>query len=193
MRKFVFAALLAGCVATPAFAQESQQFSGFRVEGLIGYDNADIEGEGSDGVTYGAGIGYDFRRGNAVFGVEAEATDSTVDECISGFTIAGDELCVGAGRDLYIGGRAGAVVSPNVLLYAKAGYTNTRVNLDYEDGTAGTTADFSEGENLDGVRLGAGAEFAVSSNAYIRGEYRYSNYEQGFERHQAVAGFGFRF
>ena len=193
MRKFVVAALLAGCVATPAFAQESQQFSGFRVEGLIGYDNADIEGEGSDGVTYGAGIGYDFRRGNAVFGVEAEATDSTVDECISGFAIAGDELCVGAGRDLYIGGRAGAVVSPNVLLYAKAGYTNARVRLDYEDGTSGTTADFSDGQNLDGVRLGAGAEFAVSSNAYVRGEYRYSNYEQGFERHQAVAGFGFRF
>ena len=194
MRKYLLAALAAGAAITPAAAQDTAPFSGARVEGIVGYDHADIEGEGSSGVTYGAQVGYDFQsRSGAVFGIEAEATDSTVDECITGFDIAGDELCADAGRDLYVGGRVGAAVSPNVLVYGKAGYTNARVSLDYEDGTAGTTADFEEGRNLDGIRAGAGVEFAIGPNSYAKTEYRYSNYEDGFDRHQVVAGFGFRF
>lgn len=194
MRKYLLAALLAGAAAAPAMAQDAAPFSGARVEGVVGYDRADVEGEGSDGVTYGAQVGYDFQsRSGAVFGVEAEATESTVDECIDNFAVAGDELCVEAGRDLYVGGRVGAAVSPNVLVYGKAGYTNARIRSDYEDGTAGTALDFENGENLDGARVGAGLEFALGPNSYAKTEYRYSNYEQGFDRHQVVAGFGFRF
>ena len=193
MRKYLLAALLAGTFVTPAVAQETSPFSGIRVEGIVGYDTTDVEDEGSDGVLYGAQVGYDFQSGGAVFGIEAEASDSTVDECVDDVDVVGDTLCAQAGRDLYVGGRAGAAVSDNVLLYAKAGYTNGRVNLDYEDGTAGTAADFDVGENLDGVRVGAGVEFALGPNSFAKTEYRYSNYEQGFDRHQVVAGFGFRF
>ena len=193
MRKYLLSALLAGAFVAPAYAQEAAPFSGPRVEGIVGYDNVDVEGEGSDGVTYGAQVGYDFQSGGAVFGVEGEVSDSTVDECVSGVDVAGDELCAQAGRDLYVGGRVGAALGRNVLAYGKAGYTNARVNLDYDDGTAGTTLDFEEGENLDGVRVGAGLEFALGPNSYAKTEYRYSNYEQGFDRHQVVAGFGFRF
>ena len=194
MRNFILAALLAGVATTPAMAQEAAPFSGARVEGIVGYDTTDVEGENSDGVAYGVGVGYDFQsRGGAVFGVEAEASDSTVDECVTDVDVVGDELCAQLGRDLYVGGRVGAAVSPNMLVYGKAGYTNARVALDYEDGTAGTTADFEDGRNLDGVRVGAGLEFALGPNSYAKTEYRYSNYEQGFDRHQVVAGFGFRF
>ena len=193
MRKYLLSALLAGAFVTPAFAQDSAPFSGLRVEGLVGYDTTDVEGENSDGVVYGAQIGYDFNAGGAVVGIEGEVTDSTVDECVGDVDVTGDQLCVGAGRDLYVGGRVGVPVSPRVLAYGKAGYTNGRVNLDYEDGTAGTTLDFEEGENLDGVRVGGGLEFALGPNSYAKTEYRYSNYEQGFDRHQVVAGFGFRF
>ncbi|WP_114952893.1 outer membrane beta-barrel protein [Sphingosinicella terrae] len=193
MRKYLLSALLAGTVASPAFAQDSAPFSGLRVEGIVGYDTTDVEGENSDGVAYGAQVGYDFNAGGAVLGVEGEVTDSTVDECVSDVDRTGDELCVGAGRDLYVGGRVGVPVSRRVLAYGKAGYTNSRVNLDYEDGTTGTDLDFEEGENLDGVRVGAGLEFALGPNSYAKTEYRYSNYEQGFDRHQVVAGFGFRF
>jgi outer membrane immunogenic protein len=195
MRNYVLAALLAGAAATPAMAQEAASpFSGVRVEGLVGYDRPSIEDEGSDGVVYGAGVGYDFQsRGGLVIGVEGEATDSTADDCIADFDITGDELCARAGRDFYAGARVGTAVSPNVLLYAKGGYTNARIGLDYEDGTAGTTADFDESRNLDGLRAGAGVEFAIGPNSYAKTEYRYSNYEGGFDRHQVVAGFGFRF
>ena len=85
------------------------------------------------------------------------------------------------------------MVGGNTLLYAKAGYTNARIGLDYEDGTAATDPDFSIGTNLDGVRAGAGAQFGIGENTYLKTEYRYSNYEQGFDRHQVVAGFGLRF
>jgi outer membrane immunogenic protein len=193
MRKYVVAALLAASAATPAMAQEAAPFSGIRVEGIAGYATTDVEGEGSDGIAYGAGVGYDFQSGGMVFGVEAEASDSTIDECVDAVVIATDTLCVQEGRDLYVGGRIGGVVGSNTLLYVKGGYTNGRVNLDYEDGTGGTAADFEEGENLDGLRAGAGAEFGLGGNAFAKVEYRYSNYEQGFDKHQAIAGFGFRF
>ena len=192
MRQYLFAILAAGAVATPAAAQ-SGPFSGLRVEGIVGYDTVDVENDNSDGVTYGAGVGYDAQAGNVVFGAEGEISESTVDECVTGVELASDELCAQAGRDLYVGGRVGALVSPRVLVYGKAGYTNARVNLDYEDGTAGTTLDFEDGENLDGVRVGGGVELALGPNSYAKTEYRYSNYEQGFDRHQIVAGFGFRF
>lgn len=193
MRKYLLAVLLAGTVASPAVAQESQPFSGARVEGIVGYETTDVEDEGSDGIVYGVQAGYDFQSGGAVFGIEAEASDSTVDECVNDVDVAGDTLCADSGRDLYVGGRVGAAVGRNVLLYGKAGYSNARVALDYEDGTSGTAADFEVGENLDGVRVGGGVEFALGPNSYAKTEYRYSNYEQGFDRHQVVAGFGFRF
>lgn len=193
MRKFVLAALMAGGMAAPALAQPAADFSGLRVEGLVGYERSDVEGENSDGIAYGAGIGYDFQTGGMVIGVEGEVSDSTVDECVGGVALPGDRLCAEFGRDLYAGGRVGGLIGSNTLLYAKAGYTNGRVALDYEDGTSSTAFDFNRGENLDGLRVGGGLEFALGPNSYAKTEYRYTNYEQDFEKHQVVAGFGFRF
>ena len=192
MRKYLFAALVAGTIATPAFAQDGN-LSGFRVEGLVGYDRPSIADEHASGVLYGVGAGYDSQSGNVVLGIEGEATESTGDERFTGVSLPGDELRVSAGRDFYVGGRVGAVVGGNTLLYAKAGYTNARVRVDYEDGTAGTISDFTDATDLDGVRGGVGAQFGIGSNAYVRTEYRYSNYQDGVDRHQVVGGFGFRF
>ena len=194
MRKILLAAMLAGTVATPALAQNAAPFTGPRVEGIIGYDRAGTEEiEKSDGVNYGAGIGYDFQMGGLVTGVEAEITDSTVDECAEGVNLTGDKLCAQVGRDIYVGGRVGSLVGPNTLFYGKAGYTNARLQTEYEDGIDGDAGDIETGDNLDGVRLGAGLEHAIGPNSFVKAEYRYSNYEQGFEKHQGVIGFGFRF
>ena len=194
MRKFAFAAaLLAGTIATPALAQDNPNLGGFHVDGIVGWDHPGISNQNADGVVYGMGVGYDFRSGNAIFGVEAEATDSTADQTERSVSLANDTLRVRAGRDLYVGGRVGVGVGSNSLIYAKAGYTNARVRVDYEDGTAGTLADFTQRTNLDGIRAGVGAQFGIGSNAYIRTEYRYSNYQDGVDRHQVLGGFGFRF
>jgi outer membrane immunogenic protein len=179
MRILATAALaLAAASATPAFAQDADApFTGPRVEALAGWDRVSIDGESESGVSYGGAIGYDLQRGSAVFGVEGEFAGSTVDATDSGVTVK-------AGRDLYAGVRVGVVASPNTLIYAKGGYTNARVVVE--------TTGFRDGANLDGFRLGAGVEQNFGK-FYGKVEYRYSNYESDFDRHQVLAGLGVRF
>lgn len=180
MRKMILSALAgtAALAATPAFAQgERPVFQGGHVEAITGYDH--VNNSGGDGIMYGIGAGYDFRTGGAVIGIEGEVLESTTGEC------AGN-LCVDASRDFYIGGRVGALVAPRVLLYGKVGYSNARVEV--------TNGNVSDSTNLDGIRAGAGLEVQFrNSPLSMRAEYRYTNYEQGVERHQGTLGLAFRF
>jgi outer membrane immunogenic protein len=191
MRSFAFALLAATAFATPALAQDAAPFTGARVEGIVGWDQLRNNGK-DDGVLYGVGAGYDVQMGSLLVGGEAEFSDSDVKQRQFDVLATGDSLTARTGRDLYVGARVGGVIGGRTLLYAKAGYTNARAKLAYDDGATGT-ANFRDHVNLDGVRLGVGAEYAVGSNSFIKAEYRYSNYEQGFSRNQALAGFGFRF
>lgn len=190
MRSLILAALAVGAVATPALAQESAPFTGARVEGLVGWDRVQANGGHDDGVTYGVAGGYDFQSGGLVIGAEGEFNDSTAKSCAGSRTIADPRLCAKAGRDLYVGGRVGTVVGGRTLLYAKAGYTNARFKLTGDDGVDAITLDR---RTLDGLRVGAGAEYAIGPNSYVKAEYRYSNYQDGVSRNQVVGGFGFRF
>ena len=219
--KYTAAFLAAGsmmALATPSMAQDETPFTGFKVEGVAGYDvsqagsstdnEVDEDNDQSiDGFLYGVGVGYDFNAGGVVLGLEAELTDSTAeteftDGDFEGFGFGNVET----GRDLYFGARAGVLAQPDLLVYAKAGYTNARYNINASfDGE-----DFRSSIDTDGFRLGAGLEYVLSGNSYAKVEYRYSNYgdaEIDFEgdaadvdlgsidtdRHQVVAGFGFRF
>jgi outer membrane immunogenic protein len=176
MRIFAVTALALTAAATPALAQDGS-FQGPRVEVIAGWDRAETVAGGASGFTYGGAVGYDLQRGTSVFGVDAEVTGSTADECFGG-------ACLKAGRDLYIGGRLGAVIAPNTLVYAKAGYTNARM--------IGETSTAHDAVNLDGYRVGAGVERAFGPY-YGKIEYRYSSYSQDVERHQVLAGIGYRF
>jgi outer membrane immunogenic protein len=181
MRMICAAAVLAAACTAPAFAQETApaSFSGGHVEAVTGYDSVNGGGDSTGGIIYGIAGGYDFRSGKAVFGIELEASESTTGECVG-------TDCFDASRDLYAGGRIGGLVSDNVLLYVKAGYTNARFEI--------TTGGIDVGGNLDGVRGGAGIEWALSNSPVsIRTEYRYSNYEGGISRHQGLLGLGMRF
>lgn len=196
MRKtLIVAALLSGAVATPALAQDEPR-GGFHVGAIVGYDVVEGDVDGSEGVTYGVTAGYDFAVGNNFYiGPEAELSTSSIDECEGGVERAGDLLCLEAGRDIYVGARFGTRVGPNrnVFLYAGGGYTNTEFRATYDANLAGNTGDFDVTEEVDGFRLKAGAEFDIFRNAYVRAEYRYSNYDGDIDRHQAVAGVGLRF
>jgi outer membrane immunogenic protein len=192
MRKVLIAALSATALAAPALAQEAAPFTGFRVEGLVGYDKLKGNGGGRDGIAYGAAAGYDFQIGSAVAGIEGEYLDSDTKGCESAFLTANDTICANAKRDLYVGGRLGFALAPNTLLYAKGGYTNAKVRVNYTDPTTPANS-FSVSDELDGVRVGAGLEQKLGPNLYAKAEYRYSNYESGIERHQVLGGLGFRF
>jgi len=217
MRAFLLAAVAAAAVAAPALAQTvNEPFTGPRVGAIIGYDalqpgsteDSDIRGDNqtADGLLYGVDAGYDFAFGGALVGVEGEVTGSTskvnndpVDPNAFGYGR------VKAGRDLYLGARVGALLSPVTMLYAKAGYTNGRLDLRRDDTLLRTDRHY----NLDGYRLGAGIEQAVGPRSYVKVEYRYSNYGDArleyangantdnfsvdTDRHQVAVGAGIRF
>lgn len=187
MNKFIALTAIsaAALAATPALAQAPQ---GPRVEALVGYDvvkvdlgDTGIDGSFKDeGVLYGVGAGYDFALGNgASLGVDVEASDSTAKESNAEGTLK-------AKRDLYAGGRVSFPLGADGSnVYLKGGYTNARFAA--SDGLVNAS------ENLQGYRLGAGAQFAVRGKAYVGGEYRFSDYEQDVSRHQLALNVGTRF
>jgi outer membrane immunogenic protein len=163
--------------ASPALAQAAP--AGGRVEALVGYDSVKALGDDDGGVLYGVGAGYDVPVGRTVsFGADVEASDSTQKK-------SAGTASVKSGRDLYAGGRINLAISETANVYAKGGYTNARFKA--SDGVV------SASENLEGYRLGAGAQFALRGKSYIGGEYRYSDYEGGLKRHQVAATVGTRF
>ncbi len=191
MKKIFIGALLAtaAVAASPAAAQTTG-FTGGHVEAIGGWDKVDSD-INVDGFAYGLGAGYDFDANGLVVGVEGEIMDSTAKKCADGVLQPGDRMCIKAGRDLYAGARLGTTVgaSKNTLLYVKGGYTNARVEAEYKLGTTTTT----DGGNDGGWRVGAGVETKTSNNLLFKGEYRYSDYGDGANRHQVLAGVGIRF
>lgn len=217
MRTLTLLALGAATIATPAMAQDTApNWTGGRIAVLGGYDNvrsgstedSDIEGDDQsiDGFQYSAELGYDYQIGGAVIGAEAEIGDSTasVDNNNTDPNYFGYGQ-VKTGRDLYVGARAGVLATPSTLVYAKAGYTNARLDATASDGVTEVGRNFK----LDGYRLGAGVEQAIGTNTFAKVEYRYSNYgdarlefneggtignfDVDTDRHQVVAGVGLRF
>lgn len=175
--KFLAAVAFTSVIATPALAQSDSSFSGFNLAVLGGYDSVRLsDGNNSESkgdFMYGVSLGYNADLGSAVVGIEAEIADSEVSETVTDLAVLGDSLTTSASRDLYIGARVGAKLAPNVLLYAKGGYTNARLKLTYDNGVNV----ISDGENFDGFRLGAGLEYSFDRFG-LRGEYRYSDYGQ---------------
>lgn len=186
MKSIFFAsAALAALLVAPAARAE-----GIRAEIHGGYDNVSIGGSSDDGIAYGVALGYDAAIGNSMeIGVELNADDSSVKDCVSGLSVPGDRYCLLAGRDLSAVARLGYKLGEKSTLYAIAGYTNAKVIERYTS----TTTNFRDSANGDGIRVGAGYQFAFSGKAYGKVEYRYSNYEGGFSRHQVLTGIGIGF
>lgn len=205
-------------LAAPASAQAvNPAFTGPRAEVVVGYDinkaGSDVDDDlnedndqSFEGVLYGGALGYDFSIAGLVVGAEAELTGSTADTDFEDgdFENAGFGN-VDAGRDLYLGARVGFLAQPDLLVYAKGGYTNASYDIRASDGEEELETDL----DLDGYRLGAGIEYAMTERSFAKIEYRYSNYSEGeldlagedesdrfgvdLDRHQIVLGYGFRF
>ena len=80
-------------------------------------------------------------------------------------------------RELALTGRVGARVGANGLIYATGGYSNIR----------------AYGVNVDGFRIGAGAELGIGQMGFVKFEQRYGNYEYGIDLYQSLIGGGIRF
>lgn len=199
---FAAAAAAAFFIAAPAHAQ----FTGPRVEARLAYDSVEAAVEtgdpfatedGESAISYGVEAGYDLQLGPVVVGAYAGLEGSNLRTCDEVF--GGDEGCIGQGRNLYAGGRAGFTVAPRVLVYGKAGYSNGSVDVSY---TGPGFPDFDVNEDFGGYHVGVGAEIAVLAGLYGRLEYVHTDYGE-FEfdvgdigrltRGQLMVGAGLRF
>ncbi|PAX07109.1 outer membrane protein [Sphingomonas lenta] len=193
MRFTTIALAAATLAATPAAAQD---FTGPRLEANIGYDRLDADTgvagapDHAEGLRLGAAVGYDVALGpNFTIGAEAGIGWSLDDR--ERAAVGTSRVGIDSGRDIDVSLRLGARVAPRTLLYAKAGWANTRFEGEVRN-ASGALVSRVRGDE-DGYRLGAGVEQALGRRLFVKGEYRYTNYGDDLERHQALVGFGVRF
>jgi outer membrane immunogenic protein len=172
-------------IAAPAAAE------GFRAEVHTGIDSVSADGDSETGIAYGIGLGYDFAISPKVeLGLDLSADLASTEGCVTGAIVANDKACVNAKRDLAAAVRLGYKVSDKGTIYALAGYTNARFRAAYTTPANVTT---KASGNADGFRLGAGYQHMLGEKVYGKVEYRYSNYEGDFSRHQGLIGLGVKF
>lgn len=188
--------------ATPALAQQDDPtFTGFHIGAITGYDSDGFNLHSGvyanprnpqSGWLFGVDAGYDFQVAPQwVIGVEGELTDTTASKrvtftgnrinplVVGGSTPVVSNVHSAGGGDFYAGLRAGFLISPAFLLYAKGGYSHHKIAFDV-NGTEGAVAFVrSDKIGLDGFRFGAGGEYRWNHWLYTKMEYRYSSYTNG--------------
>lgn len=175
---------------------------GVRVEARVGWDQSRNDGDSSDALLYGLGIGYDHEFGNSFVGGYAAIdwsdarTQNTV--LVAGTPSETHVVSVDSGKDIELGIRAGYWLGDYVNVYGLLAHTRQSFDVFVDNQTAATTA--SRSVDQDGWRVGAGTEYHLPSGVYGKAEYRYSNYGDdpgvpGVDRdkHQLVTGVGIRF
>jgi outer membrane immunogenic protein len=120
--------------------------------------------------------GYDWQRGNAVFGVVGEVGLVDVSDSVSGFstTPASYTFTRDANWLAAIRGRVGYGVGP-YLVYGTGGYASAEV--DHRFTTSNVTNSFTErgSDTLSGYQLGVGAERYLTDNWSLGLEYLFTS------------------
>jgi len=126
-----------------------------------------------DSATLGGLFGYDKQFGKFVVGGEAGFNFGTSDKVAGG--TAATQATIDPKRSFDLTARTGYLVLPQTLFYARAGYTDDRVQTTLTS-SSGTV---SASENRDGWLVGGGIERAITSNVSARVEYRYGDLSEG--------------
>lgn len=114
-----------------------------------------------DGGVVGGFVGYNWQLSNGfVVGLEGDVDYNFNEESAAGIDVGTDWSGSVRGRVGYAFDRA--------LVYGAAGWTFTN---GYVDG-----AGVDENETFHGWTVGAGVDFAVMDNVFLRGEYRYNDF-----------------
>jgi outer membrane immunogenic protein len=195
----VLATALAAAIVAPASAAE---FNGPFVGAQVGWQSEklrDIDSsfgvvpvdDTANSVTGGLYAGYDRRvTDRVVIGAEASLDFASDDELQT--SSAGTTFSVDPKYSFDLTARAGFLVAPATLVYARGGYTNARVRTT----VAGPIGSQSDSDNQDGWLLGAGIERQLKDNVSARLEYRYSKFSEDDgkdQRNRVLAGLSYRF
>lgn len=184
---------------TTGDATGASTFRGFRIEGNFGGDRFMSQGVHNDRFGYGATIGFDGQIGDRlVIGPEASLwrANKWTENCTGG--VAGGSVCHKSFGELGIGVRAGVLVAPQFLVFAKGGYVSNEQRKRF-DAPAGQTSYYNH-VNTDGYQAGGGVEFSMAdrfqgplSGLYVNAQYVYSNYHDHTSRQRVMGGIGIRF
>jgi outer membrane immunogenic protein len=154
------------------------------------YGNVPIDDD-KQSVTTGIYAGYDKRiNERVVIGAEAGLDFASDDEVQS--SVAGTSFSIDPKYSIDLTARAGLLVDPRTLVYARGGYSNARVRMNVSDAIGTRSASSSQ----DGWLAGAGGERRLTDNTSARVEYRYSKFSEGDgedKRNRILAGISYRF
>lgn len=185
-----------GLTATAVGAQTGNgtSFRGFRVEGQVGGDRFQSQGEHNDRFGYGAAAGFDGQIGDRIV-IGPEVSFWRANKWTSNRTagVRGGVIDHKSFEELGVGVRAGYLVTPALLVYAKGGYVSNEQRKRFTPAAGtGETGFYNHGRS-DGYQVGGGVEYSLTDMFYVNGEYKYSNYANRTARQRALIGFGVRF
>ena len=191
----LIAAASAALISGAASAQDNPtSFRGVRVEGNIGGDRFQSQGVHNDQLGYGGTVGFDGMIGsNIVIGAEGSywrAHDWT-ENCTSA---TNGSTCHKSFEEWGAAVRAGALVTPRTLVFAKGGYASNEQRKRFTAAPGGSS--FYDHFRTDGYQVGGGVEYTVTEGrlpAYVNLQYVYSQYNDHTSRQRLMAGVGFRF
>lgn len=179
-----------------AFSQE-QPLSGLIVGAQAGYQsrsveyivgNVDFSKDRGDFV-YGAFVGYDIAVNRLRLGVQAELMDGS--STLLSDDGAGTEYIVEPkGVSYAFTARAGMLVRPHSMVYARGGYAVEKNRILF---TGPTILSIPITRRDEGLLIGAGFETELTSGITPRVEYRYRDLPNKLSSHQLLAGVGYRF
>jgi Opacity protein and related surface antigens len=206
MKKILLSTLAAAATMAfvqPAMAQSTEGaetgggtgFRGVRVEGNFGGDRFQSEGNHDDNFGFGGTVGFDGTVGERiVIGAEGSYWRSSgFGENCTGLA-DGNSICHKAFEEWGAAVRAGYLVTPDLMLFGKAGYVNSEQRRRIDD-PVGTQLVYDK-YRADGYQVGGGVEYDVvkgSTPVYANLQYVYSNYHGNSARQRVMAGVGVRF
>jgi outer membrane immunogenic protein len=207
IKAFTLAATFAaGLAAQPALAQDASTtgtevaangtgFRGIRLEGNLGGDRFQSEGNHNNKFGYGGTVGFDGTLGERiVIGAEGSFWKPGKGNENTTALAGGRSIDHKAFEEWGAAVRAGVLVSPQFLVFGKAGYVNGEQRKRIES-AAGNTLVYDH-YRADGYQVGGGAEYTLTEGrlpVYVNAQYVYSNYHGDSGRQRVMGGIGVRF
>ena len=200
MRAIITACATAAAAITIAQAAVAQDytpsFRGFRVEGNVGGDRFQSQGNHNDKFGYGGTIGFDGMIGDKIV-IGPEGTVWTANHGNTNVTaVTGGTIDHKSFEEFGTAVRVGYLVTPQLLVFGKGGWVSNEQRQRYVL-LGGATKNYNH-TGTDGYQLGAGAEYTLpalgfSLPLYVSAQYVYSNYDDHTARQRLMGGVGIRF
>ncbi len=187
-------ALMAGLSASQASAQ-GIQLRGVRADAQVGIDRFYSEGNNDNHIAYGGAIGVDtFVGSNFVLGIEGTFLNSRAEN----ITRDGPGIAARKSFEEYGGAiRAGVMMSPSTLVYAKGGFVVNEQRKFFDADTIGRRpagfGDYYNKYRTKGYVVGGGVEQMLGERIYVKAEGRYANYKTNSSRLTGLIGLGILF